>query len=88
MYEATQELHYLDMVVQESLRMYPPAPRYRNESSIPHKGGYLHAIQSRNKRLFLCNLVWEQERLAICTHFSEEHTQDKYHSGQAENRVW
>ena len=28
MYDAIQELHYLDMVVQESLRVYPPAPRY------------------------------------------------------------
>ena len=27
MYDATQELQYLDMVIQESLRMYPPAPR-------------------------------------------------------------
>ena len=28
MYSATQELQYLDMVVQESLRMYPASPRY------------------------------------------------------------
>ena len=28
MYDAIQELHYLDMVVQESLRVYPPLPRY------------------------------------------------------------
>jgi len=27
MYSAAQELQYLDMVVQESLRMYPASPR-------------------------------------------------------------
>ncbi len=33
MYEAIQELQYLDMVVQESLRLYPPAPRYTSIAS-------------------------------------------------------
>ena len=28
LYEATQEITYLDNVLQESLRLYPPAPRY------------------------------------------------------------
>ena len=47
MYEATQVLHYLDMVVQESLRMYPAAPWYIGMSPlfIPHKGGYSVAAE-------------------------------------------
>ena len=28
LYEASHDLQYLDMVVQESLRMYPSLPRY------------------------------------------------------------
>ena len=28
LYEASHDLEYLDMVVQESLRMYPSLPRY------------------------------------------------------------
>ena len=36
MYNATQELQYLDMVIQESLRMYPPGARWDSPShSIP-----------------------------------------------------
>ncbi len=27
LYEASQDIEYLDMVLNESLRMYPPAPR-------------------------------------------------------------
>ena len=34
MYEASQELAYLDNVIQESLRLYPPAPRYCISSSL------------------------------------------------------
>ncbi|CAF0802744.1 unnamed protein product, partial [Didymodactylos carnosus] len=41
-YEKIGQLHYLDAVINETLRMYPPVTRFDRESSVPCElGGYM-----------------------------------------------
>ena len=71
MYDASHELQYLDMVLEETLRMYPPAPGWVGDSlcvslilryQVPYEQNY---IASNNSSILLIGLL-RTVKLSIC----------------------